>query len=79
MLILPNLALIIPSFLILLPKRLACPADPNVILPELITPLFALVLLCVTGDVHASHFRGAVIMVKPKPGGAAREVSYSYV
>ena len=44
MLILPNLALIIPSFLILLPK-VGVPADPNVILPELITPLFAMVLL----------------------------------
>ena len=25
--------------------------------------------------VYSSHFRGGVIMVKPKPGGTAREVS----
>ena len=25
-------------------------------------------------DVYASHFRGAVIMVRPKPGGAVKEV-----
>ena len=25
-------------------------------------------------EVYGSHFRGAVIMVRPKPGGAAKEV-----
>ena len=28
-------------------------------------------------EVYGSHFRGAVIMVRPKPGGAAKEVVHS--
>ena len=28
-----------------------------------------------TGNVYAAHFRGGVIMVKPKLGGAAKEVN----
>ena len=35
-----------------------------------------LTLLCATATVYAAHFRGAVIMVSPKHGGAANEVSY---
>ena len=33
-----------------------------------------LIILRVVTNVYSSHFRGAVIMVKPKPGGAAKEV-----
>ena len=33
-----------------------------------------LILLGVVANVYSAHFRGAVIMVKPKPGGAAKQV-----
>ena len=33
-----------------------------------------LILLHSTYDVYAAHFRGAVIMVRPKPGGREKEV-----
>ena len=33
-----------------------------------------LTYLYATDNVYASHFRGGVIMVKPKVGGAAKEV-----
>ena len=33
-----------------------------------------LTYLYATDNVHAAHFRGGVIMVKPKVGGAAKEV-----
>ena len=33
-----------------------------------------LIFLYATDSAHASHFRGGVIMVRPKLGGAAREV-----
>ena len=33
-----------------------------------------LILLDATDNVYSAHFRGAVIMVKPKFGGAANEV-----
>ena len=35
-----------------------------------------LALFCITDGVYASHFRGAVIMVRPKAGEGAKEVSY---
>ena len=31
--------------------------------------------MCTIDNVYASHFRGGVIMVRPKVGGAAKEVS----
>ena len=33
-----------------------------------------LITCCTTTVVHSSHFRGAVIMVRPKFGGADKEV-----
>ena len=30
---------------------------------------------CMVSDVNASHFRGGIFMVRPKTGGAQREVS----
>ena len=35
----------------------------------------SLVIFCTTATVvHSAHFRGAVIMVRPKPGGVDKEV-----
>ena len=37
--------------------------------------VIVLTYLYATDIVYASHFRGGVIMVRPKVGGAAKEVS----
>ena len=40
--------------------------------------MIVIVLTCLyASDVYGSHFRGGVIMVKPKIGGAAKEVKDS--
>ena len=36
--------------------------------------IILLTFLYATDSAHASHFRGGVIMVRPKLGGAAKEV-----
>ena len=36
--------------------------------------LILLTFWCATDHVYASHFRGGVIMVKPKLGGGTKEV-----
>ena len=40
----------------------------------LIVILDLLILFYAADNVNAAHFRGAVIMVRPKPGGAVKEV-----
>ena len=45
--------------------------------------LLWLIIHCMIYSVTSSHFRGGIFMVRPKPGGAEREVSpihnYSYI
>jgi len=36
-----------------------------------------LILFCATANVYSGHFRGGIIMVRPKPGGEAKEVNYA--
>ena len=35
----------------------------------------AIILLCAVSNVYSAHFRGGTIMVRPKLGGAATEVT----
>ena len=36
--------------------------------------IILLMYMCTIDNVYASHFRGGVIMVRPKVGGAPKEV-----
>jgi len=38
-----------------------------------------LIFFCATANVNSNHFRGGVIMVRPRPGGEAKEVIYIIV
>ena len=40
--------------------------------------IFALVLLYAVSGVFSSHFRGGIIMVRPQPGGAPKEVGIQF-
>ena len=37
--------------------------------------IFLVILIWIVTGVLSSHFRGGIFMVRPKPGGAEREVS----
>ena len=41
--------------------------------------LILLIIFCATASIYATHFRGGVIMVRPKIGGANRKVSQPYI